>query len=104
MLNVSGPFLVNNLNAIRDHNESREAFERKLKVYDMNKDPEKLQLRATKELLETLPSIEYNELNLARIYSCIRKCDAMIKQKVALKLFQQCQEIEDLKKELLRLT
>jgi hypothetical protein len=28
----------------------------------------------------------------------------MIKQKVALKLFQQCQEIEDLKKELLRLT
>jgi hypothetical protein len=28
----------------------------------------------------------------------------MIKQKVVLKLFQQCQEIEDLKKELLRLT
>jgi hypothetical protein len=38
-LNVSGSFLVNNLNTIKDHNESREEFAKKLKGYDIGKDP-----------------------------------------------------------------
>lgn len=87
-----------NVNAVRKHNEAREAFTNSLKEYNWAADPQRLKL--IRDSIDNVPkNIKYRQLNFVQIKNALNRCDNLIKSFIKFQNFEACAEIKKIREE-----
>ncbi len=66
------------MNAVKKHNDARDAFKAALKDYNWTTDPQRLKL--IRDSADVVPkNVKYRQLNFVQIKNALNRCDNLIK-------------------------
>ena len=86
-----------NMNAIKPHNDARDAFKSSYHNYNWNSDP--LKLKPIKDLAQNIPNISFRQPNFVQIKNGLNRCDNLIKSFLKYENYTACAEVKKLREE-----